>query len=145
MVRDDTSPSYFERSKKYPTLGMGKKTPSQLTPNGKKLISGGVGGGHSPPPFIVISSEAKNLLFNRKGQKSTFRTDLILVVLSVAKDRRLPYKNTKFKLKFGHSERSEESPNIRTRATPPFQLFPKRDLKFFLGVLRGILLTPSIG
>jgi len=27
-----------------------------------------------PPPFIVMSSEARHLLFNRKGQKSPFRT-----------------------------------------------------------------------
>jgi len=33
---------------------------------------GGVGGGHSPPPLIVISREARDLLFNRKGKQPPF-------------------------------------------------------------------------
>ena len=40
-----TPPSHPERSEGSPNIGKGEKTPSQLTPKGKKLISGGVRGG----------------------------------------------------------------------------------------------------
>jgi hypothetical protein len=53
----------------------GLKDPFELPPKRDlKFLGWSWRRGLFPPPFIVMSSEARHLLFNRKGQKSHFRT-----------------------------------------------------------------------
>ena len=116
-------------------------TPSQLTPQKQRSFS-----------WSVTPSTARNLLsfcLWVELEEGTFPSSTErrrpLTAFGVTEERRRPLTSFGVTKQRCHVERSEKSPIQSKGGTDPFRTYPIKDLKPFGGVLRGILLTPSIG